>query len=97
MRGDVNCDPTALTQTEAAKVHVASGERNLRFCLSGSAKCDPVALAPREEESVAAERKKKNLQNCEIGLFSKCDLSVLTAPELAETSRAALERQGKSK
>jgi hypothetical protein len=56
-----------------------------------------MVLTPPEAESVSAARKKRNLENCESGLFSRCDLSVLTAPELAETNRATQERQGKSR
>jgi hypothetical protein len=91
--GSTNCDPSMLNQAEAAQVRSAIKERNLQRCMNGAANCDPLALSAREIVPVAQARKARNLDNCVNGFFSKCDLSALTAPELASVSAAAQNKK----
>jgi hypothetical protein len=92
--GSPNCDPTLLNQAEAAQVRGVINERNLQRCINGAANCDPLAFSARHGVAVAEARRARNLENCVNGFFSKCDLSALTAPELA--SVAPQHRRGNS-
>ena len=77
---------------------MAGAQRNLERCLKGATTCDPLTLSPAEAAAVTAAGKKRNLENCTSGIYSKCDLSALTAPERADVSAAEetrLNRQAK--
>jgi hypothetical protein len=56
-----------------------------------------MTLTPEQAASVAVARKRRNLENCVDGFFSKCDLSMLTAPDLANVSAAEQKRAAQKK
>jgi hypothetical protein len=97
LQGSVECDPAALQPAEIAKVHTATTQRNVERCLNGAANCDPMALTPEQAASVAVARKRRNLENCVDGFFSKCDMSILTAPELDTVKTAERQRSAQKK
>ena len=85
-----DCNPLGLTQAEMKAVRANSKARNLSRCLSGSNSCDPFLLSDSEAHSVAASRRRKNVESCTNGFFAKCDIAMLTAPELAATTTAVI-------
>ena len=54
-------------------------------------------LTAEESASVAAARSRRNLENCQAGIYAKCDLSILTAPEIAAITAAEKQRAGRGK
>jgi hypothetical protein len=51
-----------------------------------------MTLSPAAQNSVAAARRKRNLESCLYGILSKCDLSLLTAPEFSSVNAAQTAR-----
>jgi hypothetical protein len=92
MNGSSDCDPTVLQQAEAVQVSAANHQRNLERCLNGASSCVPTELKPQEAASVEVARKRRNLADCVNGFFSKCDLSLLTAPDLGSVAAAQQNR-----
>ena len=90
--GSSDCDPSVLQHAEAVQVGAANHQRNLERCLNGASSCIPTELQPPEAASVEVARKRRNLADCVNGFFSKCDLSLLTAPDLASVAAAQQSR-----